>query len=75
MASEFLFIEEVAELTRVPISCVRFWIRTGKLASLKPGRRVLVRKAVGTDSSPPLSAKRCRTPARSRAMSGSKRRV
>jgi excisionase family DNA binding protein len=44
-STEFLFIEEVAELTRVPVSCVQFWIRTGKLPSLKPGRRVLVRKA------------------------------
>ena len=45
MANEFLFVEEVAELTRVRVSCVRFWIRTGKLPSLKPGRRVLVRRA------------------------------
>ena len=46
MASELLLLEEVAQLTRAPISCVRFWVRTGKLASLKPGRRVLVRRAV-----------------------------
>lgn len=45
VAPQFLFLEEVAELTRVPVSCVRFWIRTGKLASLKPGRRVLVRRS------------------------------
>jgi excisionase family DNA binding protein len=45
MASDLLFLEEVAEMTRVPVSCVRFWIRTGKLSSLKPGRRVLVRRA------------------------------
>jgi excisionase family DNA binding protein len=46
MASEFLYVEEVAELTRVPVSCVRFWVRTGKLPSLKPGRRVLIRRVV-----------------------------
>ena len=46
MASDLLFLEEVAEITRVPVSCVRFWIRTGKLRSLKPGRRVLVRRAI-----------------------------
>jgi excisionase family DNA binding protein len=46
MASELLLLEEVAALTRVQVSCVRFWIRTGKLASLKPGRRVLVRRTV-----------------------------
>jgi excisionase family DNA binding protein len=46
MASDLLFLEEVAEITRVPVSCVRFWIRTGKLPSLKPGRRVLVRRTI-----------------------------
>jgi excisionase family DNA binding protein len=46
MASELLLLEEVAALTRVQVSCVRYWIRTGKLASLKPGRRVLVRRTV-----------------------------
>jgi excisionase family DNA binding protein len=45
MASELLYLEEVAEITRTPVSCVRFWVRTGKLASLKPGRRVLIRRA------------------------------
>ena len=46
MASELLLLEEVAELTRAPLSCVRFWVRTGKLPSLRPGRRVLVRRSV-----------------------------
>jgi len=45
MASEFLFVEEVASETRVSISTVRHWIRTGKLPSLKPGRRRLVRRS------------------------------
>lgn len=46
MANDLLLLSEVAELTRTPLSCVRFWIRTGKLASLRPGRRVLVRRSV-----------------------------
>jgi excisionase family DNA binding protein len=45
MTNDLLFLEEVADMTRVPVSCVRFWVRTGKLSSLKPGRRVLVRRA------------------------------
>lgn len=45
MPTEFLFVEEVAEEMRVPVSCVRYWIRTGKLESLRPGRRVLVRRS------------------------------
>ena len=46
MANDLLLLSEVAEMTRTPLSCVRFWIRTGKLASLRPGRRVLVRRTV-----------------------------
>ncbi len=42
--SDLLFLEEVAELMRVPVSSVRYWIRKGRLQSLKPGRRVLVRR-------------------------------
>jgi excisionase family DNA binding protein len=45
MASDLLFLEEVAELTRTRMSCVRFWVRTGKLPSLRPGRRVMVRRS------------------------------
>ena len=43
MANQFLFLEEVAQLTRARLSCVRYWVRTGKLPSLRPGRRVMVR--------------------------------
>jgi len=46
MANDLLLLTEVAEMTRTPLSCVRFWVRTGKLASLRPGRRVLVRRSV-----------------------------
>lgn len=40
----YLFIEEAAELLGVRESSVRFWIRTGKLSAIKPGRRVLIEK-------------------------------
>jgi excisionase family DNA binding protein len=44
MPSPFLLLEEVAEETRTPLSTVRHWIATGKLASVRPGRRRLVRR-------------------------------
>jgi excisionase family DNA binding protein len=42
--SEFLYVEEIARLCRVPASSVRHWLSTGKLASVRPGRRRLVRR-------------------------------
>jgi excisionase family DNA binding protein len=43
---EFLFLDEVMRLTRAEsISTVRHWLRTGKLASVRPGRRRLVRRS------------------------------
>jgi excisionase family DNA binding protein len=45
-AKELLTLVEVSEETRAPLSAVRLWVRTGKLASLRPGRRVLVRREV-----------------------------
>lgn len=44
MKPDLLLIEEVAEETRASMSTVRFWIAEGKLASVKPGRRRLVRR-------------------------------
>jgi excisionase family DNA binding protein len=41
---DLLILEEVAELTRANIETVRFWIKEGKLRSLRPGRRRLVRR-------------------------------
>ena len=43
MACTLLFLHEVAEITRVPLSSVRRWVATGRLPSLRPGRRRLVR--------------------------------
>jgi len=40
---QLLLIPEVAEYARTSIATVRHWIATGKLSSLKPGRRVMVR--------------------------------
>lgn len=42
---QFLFVTEVAAIARVSVGTVRHWIATGKLPSVKPGRRVLVRFA------------------------------
>ncbi len=45
MPNELLFLEEVAVETRAALSTVRYWITTGKLPSLRPGRRRLVRRS------------------------------
>lgn len=45
MPSPYLLVEEVAEETRSPVSTVRHWIATGRLASVRPGRRRLVHRA------------------------------
>ena len=41
---DLLILEEVAELTRAKLETVRFWIKQGRLRSLRPGRRRLVRR-------------------------------
>jgi excisionase family DNA binding protein len=42
---QLLLIPEVADLARVSIATVRYWIASGRLPSLRPGRRVMVRVA------------------------------
>jgi excisionase family DNA binding protein len=42
---ELLFLEEVAERCRAPLSSVRHWVRTRKLPSIRPGRRRMVRRS------------------------------
>jgi excisionase family DNA binding protein len=42
--SDFLHVEEIARVCRAPKSSVRHWISTGKLPSIKPGERRLVRR-------------------------------
>lgn len=44
--SSYLLLSEAAELARVSIDTARYWVRTGKLASVRPGRRRLVRRDV-----------------------------
>lgn len=41
-AMKLLKVEEVAEIARTSPSTVRYWISTGKLKSIRPGRRRLV---------------------------------
>lgn len=41
---DLLFLEDVAAITRVSIETVRFWIKRGRLASIRPGRRRMVRR-------------------------------
>lgn len=42
-AEVLLLLVEVAEICRVPVGTVRHWIRLGRLPSMKPGRRRMVR--------------------------------
>ncbi len=41
-AGSFLLLPEVATYTRASLSTVRFWVATGKLKSVKFGRRRMV---------------------------------
>jgi len=40
----FMLLSEVARDARASISTVRHWLRTGRLPSVRPGRRRLVRR-------------------------------
>ena len=39
---EYLLLDEVARECRAPIASVRYWIASGRLRSIRPGRRRLV---------------------------------
>jgi excisionase family DNA binding protein len=41
----YMLVDEVAREARVSLSSVRHWLRTGKLASVRPGRRRLIRRS------------------------------
>lgn len=43
-AETYLLLAEVAKETRTTVSTVRYWIASGKLPSVRPGRRRLVRR-------------------------------
>ena len=42
---DYLLLEEVARIARVPVGTVRTWIRAKRLPSVRPGRWRLVRRA------------------------------
>jgi excisionase family DNA binding protein len=42
--SEWLWLDDVARMTRAPLSTVRFWCAQGKLLSIRPGRRRMVHR-------------------------------
>jgi excisionase family DNA binding protein len=42
--NEFLLVEEIAAECRAPRTTVRHWIQTGRLPSIRLGRRRLVRR-------------------------------
>ncbi|MAT26115.1 MAG: hypothetical protein CMN31_10615 [Sandaracinus sp.] len=46
METQFLTLDEAAEVARTSPSTVRHWIRVGKLDAHRPGRRVLVERSV-----------------------------
>ena len=54
---DLLVLSEVASICRVPIATARFWARTGRIQSYKPGRRRLVRRR---DLLAFIAAARCR---------------
>lgn len=60
-AGEFLLLDEIARMCRAPVSTVRYWVSTGRLRSIRPGRRRLVRRVdldrflTSADSADPIS--------------------
>jgi excisionase family DNA binding protein len=41
----FMLVEEVAQEARVSLSTVHHWLRTGRLKSVRPGRRRMVARS------------------------------
>ena len=41
---DLLFVEEVAAVARVTTETVRYWIKRGRLRSVRPGRRRMIRR-------------------------------
>lgn len=54
-----LFLEEIAAELRCPLGSVRAWVASGRLPSIKPGKRRLVRRE---DLSAFLAASRTESP-------------
>ena len=67
---EFLLLDEVARECRAPVASVRYWIASGRLRSVRPGRRRLVSRedldrfiapggrAAAGPSDPPVGARK-----------------
>lgn len=41
---DLLLLDEAAAIARVSIETVRYWVKRGKLVSIRPGRRRLIRR-------------------------------
>jgi len=41
---DYLLLSEVAQIARTSVDSVRGWVRSGRLHSVKPGRRRLIRR-------------------------------
>jgi excisionase family DNA binding protein len=58
---EFLLLDEVARECRASVASVRYWIASGRLRSVRPGRRRLVsrddlERFIATGGRPPVVA-------------------
>ena len=58
MRGRYYTPEEVAEMYRLDSSTIRRWIRTGRLAALKPGRDYRIPESEVLRLGQPLGAKR-----------------
>jgi excisionase family DNA binding protein len=43
-ASQYVTVEEGADISGVSVSTFRYWLYSGRLASVRPGRRRMVRR-------------------------------
>jgi excisionase family DNA binding protein len=43
--SDYLLLTEAAELARVPLATVRWWVSQNRIRSYKPGRHRLIKRA------------------------------
>jgi len=41
---DLLLVEEVAEIARVSVETVRYWLKQAKIESIRPGRRRMIRR-------------------------------
>jgi excisionase family DNA binding protein len=41
---DLLLVEEVAQIARVSVETVRYWLKKSKMPSIRPGRRRMIRR-------------------------------